>query len=170
MYRNGHYGAALLGYAPVGAVTIALGFDAVGVGGAIGALGLAMVPDWDQRIPGLSHRGPTHTVWFAALIAVAMGILAALAGYAHPDTGLVGTFGLATFGGAIGGVTILSHVAADALTPMGVEPFGGGGRHISYGVCRADSTLGNYGLLVLGVIAALVAHMIGAGLHDAFTG
>ena len=170
VYRNGHYGAALLGYAPIGAVTVALGFDAAGVGGAIGAAGLAVVPDRDQRVPGLSHRGPTHTVQFAATVAVVVGALGALAGYAHPDVGLLGTLGVAALGSAVGGVTILSHVAADALTPMGVDPFGEDGRHISYGVCRADSTLGNYGLLALGVAVALLADALGSGLHDALAG
>jgi inner membrane protein len=170
VYRNGHYGAALLGYAPIGAATVALGFDVAGVGGAIGAAGLAMVPDWDQRIPGLSHRGPTHTVQFAVTVAVVVGALGALAGYAHPDAGLLGTLGLATLGSAAGGVTILSHIAADSLTPMGVDPLGEDGRHISYGVCRADSTLGNYGLLALGVVAALLAYALGSGLHDALAG
>lgn len=170
VYRNGHYGAALLGYAPIGVVTVALGFDAAGVGGAIVAVGLAMVPDWDQRVPGLTHRGPTHTVQFAALLAVAVGTLGALAGYARPDIGLAGSLGLAILGSAVGGVTVLSHIAADALTPMGVTPFGEDGRHISYEVCRADSTLGNYGLLALGAIAAVLAYALGAGLHDALAG
>jgi inner membrane protein len=170
VYRNGHYGAALLGYAPIGAATVALGFDAAGVGGAIGALGLAMLPDWDQRVPGLTHRGPTHTVQFAALLAVGVGTLGALVGYARPNTGLAGTLGLAILGSTIGGVTILSHIAADALTPMGVTPFGEDGRHISYAVCPADSTLGNYGLLAFGAIAAVLAYALGSGLHDALAG
>jgi inner membrane protein len=170
MYRNGHYGAALLGYAPIGAVTVALGFDVAAVGGAIGALGLAMVPDWDQRVPGLPHRGPTHTVQFAALVAVAVGALGALAGFLNADVGPFGTLALAILGSAVGGVTILSHVAADALTPMGVDPLGADGRHVSYGVCRADSTLGNYGLLALGAIVALLAYALGSGVHDALAG
>ena len=49
---------------------------------------------------------------------------------------------------------------------MGVEPFGDG-RHYSYGVCRADSTLGNYGLLVLGLVVALVGYGLGAGVNGA---
>jgi hypothetical protein len=53
---------------------------------------------------------------------------------------------------------------------MGVDPLGEGGRHVSYGVCRADSTLGNYGLLALGVVAALLAYALGTGLHDAPAG
>jgi inner membrane protein len=45
-----------------------------------------MVPDYDQRVPGIAHRGPTHTVWFAAL--VSLGV--ALAGGAYAlGTGIV---------------------------------------------------------------------------------
>jgi inner membrane protein len=45
-----------------------------------------MVPDYDQRVPGIAHRGPTHTVWFAALV----GLGVALAGGAYAlGTGIV---------------------------------------------------------------------------------
>jgi inner membrane protein len=161
MQREGHYGAALLAYAPLGAVTLALGFRVAAIGGALVAIGLAMVPDYDLRIPGIKHRGVTHTVRFAAVVAIALGLLGAGAGTLHPSTGPLSAVGIGVFAAAVGGVTILSHIAADALTPMGVEPFGDDGEHISYDVCRADSTLGNYALLVLGIVGAFLA--LGAG-------
>lgn len=61
------------------------------------------------------------------------------------------------FGAATGAVVTLAHIGADALTPMGVAPLGDDGPHITYDVCRADNTLGNYGLLALGGAAALLA-------------
>ena len=47
---------------PWGAVTLALGFDTLAPLGTAGAVGLAMLPDYDQWVPGVSHRGPTHTI------------------------------------------------------------------------------------------------------------
>jgi inner membrane protein len=49
-----------------------------------------------------------------------------------------------------------SHLASDALTPAGVPllwPLSD--RRYSLDVVRADSTVGNYGLLVAGVAASL---------------
>lgn len=167
MHREGHYGASLLAYAPLGFVVIALGFPTAGVGGAVLALGLAMVPDWDQRIPGITHRGVTHTVHFAAVVAVVTGLLGAGMGASVSDGNVLVVLGAGVFGAATGAVSILGHIGADALTPMGVEPFGSDGPHYSYGVCRADNTLGNYGLLALGIAGGLVAFYAGRGVQAA---
>jgi hypothetical protein len=47
---------------------------------------------------------------------------------------------------------------------MGVTPFGDD-RHYSYDLWNADSVLGNYGLLALGVVSASGALVIGAELN-----
>ena len=70
MYREGHVGAALLAYAPVGFVVAAAGFRFLSLIGGIGVAALAMLPDYDQKVPGVDHRGPTHTVWFAVVVGV----------------------------------------------------------------------------------------------------
>ncbi|QSG10430.1 metal-dependent hydrolase [Halapricum desulfuricans] len=164
MYRYGHYGAALAGYSPLGAVALALGFETAAVGGAVVAVGLAMVPDWDQKVPGIAHRGPTHTVAFASVVAAVLAVASAAIAWASPELGPLVAMGAGLYLGAAGGVTILSHIAADALTPMGVKPFGDGERY-SFDVCRADSTLGNYGLLALGVLVAALAYAFGAAVN-----
>lgn len=170
MHRPGHYGASLLAYAPLGFVTLALGFPTAGVGGGVLAVALAMVPDWDQRIPGVKHRGVTHTVYFAALVAVGAGILGAGMGASVSDGDALVAVGGFVFGATTGAVAILGHIGADALTPMGIDPLGEGGPHISYGVCRADSVLGNYGLLALGLAGAVVAFYAGQGVHAVLAG
>ncbi|WP_135666986.1 metal-dependent hydrolase [Halorhabdus rudnickae] len=158
MHREGHIGAALLAYAPVGFVIFVVGFEGAAMAGAVGAGLLAMVPDYDQRVPGISHRGLTHTVWFAALVGIGLGLIGLAIG---SNDGILAAIGLGTFGLLVGAVTILSHIAADALTPMGVEPFAPvRDDHYSYDVARAANPIANYALLVLGVIAlglALVA-------------
>jgi inner membrane protein len=65
VHREGHVGAALALYAPVGFPAFVSGFRSLAVLGAIGAVALAMLPDQDMRIPLVSHRGITHTLWFA---------------------------------------------------------------------------------------------------------
>jgi inner membrane protein len=167
MHREGHYGASLLAYSPLMFVTVALGFPSAGVGGGALALVLAMVPDHDQQIPFVKHRGVTHTVYFAAVVAVGTGLLGAGMGasVSSPDVNLLIVLGGAVFGATTGAVSILAHIGADALTPMGVEPWGADGRHISYDVVRADSLLGNYGLLALGGVAGLLAFYIGRGVN-----
>jgi len=159
MHREGHVGAALLAYAPVGAVTLALGFDTLALLGAVGAAGLAMLPDVDQRIPGLTHRGPTHTVWFA----LAVGVLLAVAGgVAGGSRGILSAVGLAVWAFVAGTGTIGSHLLADALTPAGVRPFAPyRDGFYSYDLARASNPIANYALLAVGVFAAGGALAVG---------
>lgn len=101
MHRNGHYGASLLAYSPLGFLAVAIGFPVAAVGGGVLAVALAMVPDWDQRIPGVAHRGVTHTVYFAAVVAVPTGLLGAGMAIHLDDTVLPGR--CSTFGWGIWG-------------------------------------------------------------------
>lgn len=153
VHREGHYGAALLVYTPLGFVAFLLGFETLAVGGALAAGALAMVPDLDVRVPGLKHRGPTHTVWFALAVGVATGVAGwVLAGQVEPS---VPAPAVAGFGALVGFLTVCSHIGADALTPMGVRPFAPADRRkFTLSVTTADSTLANYLLLALGVGAA----------------
>lgn len=153
MHQKGHIGAALLAYAPIGAVTLALGIQRLAVLGAVAAVGLAMVPDWDQRVPLIAHRGPTHTVWFAGLVGLVLGgITAVVAGSVA-----------AVFALLVGVVTVGSHILADALTPMGVRPFAPiRTRRYTLGLVRAANPVANYLLLVLGVIAIAGAYVVGS--------
>jgi len=167
MHREGHYGASLLAYSPLGFAVTALGFPTAAVGGGALAVVLAMVPDWDQRIPGVAHRGPTHTVHFAGVVAVGTGLLGAGMGASVSDGTVLVTLAAGVFGATTGAVAILAHIGADALTPMGVDPLGDDGPHLCYDVCRADSLFGNYGLLALGGAAALVAFYGGHGVNAA---
>ena len=163
MYQKGHIGAALFVYAPVGFVTFVVGFKGIAVLGAVGAGAIAMVPDYDQKIPGISHRGITHTVWFAALVGIVLGIAGMLVGLR--SEGVIAAIGLGGFVAIVGTGTILSHIAADALTPMGVEPFAPiRDDHYTYDVTRASNPLANYGLLAMGVVATGLALAAGNAL------
>jgi len=75
-----------------------------------------MVPDLDQRVPGIAHRGSTHTIWFALVVGVITAITAVVLATAGPVLSAVTGF-------VVGASTIGSHIAADALTPAGVRPW-----------------------------------------------
>lgn len=159
MHRSGHVGAALAAYAPVAFVAAALGLDDLAALGALGTVGLAMLPDVDLRIPLVAHRGPTHTVWFALLAAAAGAVVGWTAG---ASAGAFVALGLAAFGGAVCGLSVGSHVLADALTPMGVRPFAPvSDRRVSYDLTRASNPVSNAVGLVLGAAIAVGAFALG---------
>jgi len=152
MYQQGHYGAALLVYAPVAIVaSMVVSLGLVLIGGVV-VVWLSMLPDLDQRVPLIEHRGVTHTVWFALLVG---GVIGAGAGLLGANTGFASVRELTVFGFVVGTTTIVSHILADALTPMGVRPFAPlDRRHVSYNVTRAKNPLANYTLLLIGVLVA----------------
>lgn len=159
MYRTGHYGVALVVYAPVAFVLLAAGFEELAlVGGTIVVWG-AMIPDVDQRLPFVSHRGLTHTVWFALFVGLLFGVVGWLSGLAVAP---LGRGGLAAFGFVVGTLTVGAHLVADALTPMGIRPFAPfGAESCSLGMTRAGNPFGNAILLVLGLVLAGMAFLAG---------
>lgn len=152
MHQEGHWGAALLVYAPLGFVVALVGAIRVALVAGIVAVALAMVPDQDQRVPGLDHRGLTHTVWFALLVGAILGVAGGLLGTANS---LVAGVGFAGLGFLVGALTVVSHIGADALTPMGVEPLAPvDDRHLTFDVTRASNPAANYALLALGALVS----------------
>lgn len=160
MHKRGHIGAALGAYAPLGFLTTAIAGVEIGVLGGVAAAGISMLPDYDQRIPFIDHRGPTHTIRFAVAVGVALAVAGLFAGLSY---GILGAVGGLLFGFFLGTGTMLSHIGADALTPAGVEPFEDG-RHYSYGIVRAANPIANYLLFGVGVGVALLGIVFGAAL------
>lgn len=118
VHRLGHLGVALLAYAPAGTVLSVAGEGALTLVGGLVALAFATLPDADEFLP-IAHRGPTHSIVFvvaAALVVAALtGAAAALLG---GRTLLVGTVC-----GGVAALSLVSHIAADSVTPMGIKPF-----------------------------------------------
>ena len=167
MYKKGHYGVALLTYAPVGFALVALDAPLLAFVTGAAMLWLAMLPDVDHRLPLIEHRGPTHSLLFAVLVGLVfagagylLGAPAALASLLGGDSlgawaGPTARLRLTAFGFFVGFVSVFAHLLGDALTPAGVNflwPLSR--REFSIGLTRADSTAWNYGLLVLGVLAS----------------
>ncbi len=168
----GHFGVALLVYAPVGAALLAQGFDAAAlVGGAV-VMALSTVPDVDHSLPFVEHRGSTHTVGFAMLVGVVVGALGIVLGAAtaaagnpgpseglgvalHTADGLTAAGRLGAFGFLLGVLAVASHLLGDVLTPKGITPFWPVSRaHYTVSVCRADNVTANYMLLTTGIAVA----------------
>lgn len=158
MYRPGHYGVALLAYAPVGALLVAAGFETVAFAGGALTLLLTPLPDYDQRVPLLSHRGPTHTVAFALLVGGALG-----AGGWLLAPAATGRTAAAAFGFGVGVLAVGAHLLADVVTPAGIRPFWPlSSRQYSLGLARASHPVANYLLLAAGVLATAVALLLSA--------
>lgn len=155
MYRAGHYGAALLVYAPLGVAVGAVGHEAVAVVGGAVAVALSTTPDYDHRLPLIAHRGPTHTLLFALVVgaALAAGVFSLATGEAAFEPPA-----LAAFAFAVGTLSIGSHLLADWLTPMGIRPFWPvSSRRYSISVTTAASPVANSLLLGAGVAATFTA-------------
>lgn len=164
MNRDGHLGAALLAFAPLGLALTRTGAVGMAALGAALAVGLAMVPDYDQRVPGIAHRGVTHTLAFAFAFGLAVGTAAGAFGEATGVelSGSMTLYGLElvslqSYASLVGTVAVLSHLAADALTPSGVPllyPLSD--RRFSLALVTADDAVANYALLVGGAAGSLL--------------
>lgn len=162
MFRPGHYGVSLALYSPVGCWLVATGETTAALAGGAGLLALSMLPDVDTLLPVVPHRGPTHTLPFAVLVAGVTWAAATATGFgAHP----VGPVELSSFAAGVAAFAILSHLAADVLTPMGVAllwPLSR--RRYTLSLCRASNRVANYLLFALGVFATASAAYLGTVL------
>jgi len=170
MHREGHHGLNALLYAPVALIVTLFASVELAIIGAIFFVGTASIPDFDRHFDNdmnsnrsklwtlipIKHRGFTHTVWFAALAGIIGGSFAGVIGVQmtpqHAPTLVVVFGGVMTAGGVLG------HILGDMMTPMGVKPFSPLRRKkYSLAWFLAKSKLANYGFLVVGGTALLVA-------------
>lgn len=165
MYRTGHIGAALLAFGPIGFVAGAIGGAEPALIGAGVSAFLASVPDLDMQAPLVKHRGPTHTAWFAALVGACVGALGFAAGL---QMGIFVALGAGLFGFVTGAVAIGSHIAADALTPMGIRPFAPfSNQKYTWDLVKAANPIANYALLGLGGAIGIGLSVLGVWIHQA---
>jgi inner membrane protein len=161
MYKNGHRGVALLLMAPLTAM-----FGPIGFCMSMVAVAVCRLPDIDHDYTWLTHRGPTHTIWFATGVAA----LVTAGGYAGlsivpvnlPRLPLALLFGATVFLG------LLSHLFADALTvgrnSHAIRPFNPLSPHpLRFGLVRADSRFANSFLLAAGGVFQAMAFVASIG-------
>lgn len=155
MHRGGHYGTALIAYAPVAFALLAVDYVELAVAGGAVVVGGAMLPDLDQRIPGVKHRGPTHTVWFALAVGAVLGAGGAVFGVSR---GVFAAVALGLFGLGIGTLAVAAHLLGDVLTPAGIRPFAPvSSKEYTLDVAKAANPIANYSLLAVGVLVTSVA-------------
>jgi inner membrane protein len=168
MYRNGHIGLGLLFAAPIALIAgIAQSSGHTIAVFSIGVL-TAQIPDVDQRIPVISHRGITHTVWFGVLASGTLTV-ALLALLSVPFTGnfitdpgtLVIEFPVTAGIIALGALSgFLSHLFGDILTEAydyTVNPFWPVlPQSYTLGITTADSRFWNTAFLAGGVALTIV--------------
>ncbi|SEV88516.1 Membrane-bound metal-dependent hydrolase YbcI, DUF457 family [Natrinema salifodinae] len=157
MYRDGHVGFNALLYAPFVPLVTARWSLALALWGAALAIVTATLPDVDQAIARIDHRGPTHTVWFACLVGLVAGagtVLVAHSGQAF-DVGASAGFG---FGFAVGTGGILAHLAGDVVTPMGISPLAPVSRaHVTFDAFKSKNGRINRAVLLVGAVALLAS-------------
>lgn len=172
MHRSGHVGLALLFVTPLAFIVATV----YGIELGIGTLALAVIasdlPDRDQQIPGLSHRGFSHTVWAALVVAGLGGIVGfylSTTMTSSPPLPIPGIDTLVSIGPILFAVltalpiliAYLSHIVGDILT-MGSAYFGMDIKplyplteaSVQLGIMKAESMMWNSILFVLGVVAA----------------
>jgi inner membrane protein len=171
MHRQGHLGLALAFVAPYSYFLA----TSVGMAFALGAIGIAVavsdLPDKDQHIPGLSHRGFSHTLWAALIVSSAAGgvgySLAARLPQAERSSiqfieslATASPEGVAWFVAIAAFLGYVSHLFGDMLTVgsdyygMNVEPFAPiSNASFQLGLTKADSKFWNGFLLLTGTIA-----------------
>ena len=151
MYKSGHVGVALLAYAPLGSLLLGTGRSELAVVAGVVMVALSTLPDADHWIPFVNHRGFTHTLPFAVLVGLAVGVVGAAAGPAVLSSSAAST---AALGVVVGTLSILSHIAADSVTPMGIRPFWPlSGWHVTFDIVPAKDPVANFVLLGAGVVA-----------------
>ncbi|SNR49788.1 inner membrane protein [Halorubrum vacuolatum] len=146
----------LILYAPVLVVLLWMELYVFALLGLVLGMGLVMLPDKDQGIPLLPHRGFTHTIWFASLVGLGMAlvgmILAPILIWIGVDVQIV-----VLFLGFVGVFSIVAHLFADAITPAGIRPYQPLSQRRHSGRISANSFLGNWVLWLLGIGAILFA-------------
>ncbi|UIO99308.1 metal-dependent hydrolase [Halobaculum sp. CBA1158] len=152
MYKRGHLGVAMLTLAPITFWLLTAGYPVFAVLVAGTVLYLAMLPDVDHRIPGIPHRGPTHSLLFAGVVG---GVFAGAASLVEPvlSVAVPGGVSMVAFGFLLGFGSVVAHLLGDVITPAGVNFLWPYPREWSLYLTTADSTLWNWGLFVLGVFA-----------------
>ena len=157
----------MLALAPITFWLLGGGYPAFAALVAGTVLYLAMLPDVDHRLPGVPHRGPTHSLLFAGVVGAAFAGAASLvepvfsvaASLAEPvfSVAVPGGVSMVAFGFLLGFGAVVAHLLGDVITPAGVNFLWPYPKTWSLSLTTADSTLWNWGLFVLGVFAMAAA-------------
>lgn len=149
MYSKGHIGLTLL---ILSLLMIPFRYSETAIVIILFSAMLSSLPDIDlslQRFSSrLHHRGPTHSILFAAMVGISFGLLLY---YSHQT---LGWFGIGFLSGFMG---VVSHLIGDMLTYHAFKPLWPlSDREVALGLCPAGSRTVNEGLMTLGAAAFLL--------------
>lgn len=151
MYLLGHLGVGLLVFAPLAYYLCRTGRGRGASTGTATILLLATSPDVDTYVPGVAHRGATHTVWAALLVGALLAFLALWLHAVGPGRGHAAGFAF-----LLGATSVGSHLLGDVLTPMGIQPFAPLlGSEYTLSLVAARDPMVNLAFLVAGVLSML---------------
>lgn len=154
MLRIGHYGIAMLAYAPIAARFVRIDARLPVLIGLPIVLLAARLPDVDRRLPFVTHRGVTHTLWFVSLLPLALVSVVATSLAPAAIERSVWFLSVGYIPALLGGV---SHLVADSLTPMGIRPLWPvSNRRFAAGLVRSGDTSINYLLFFCGIAAIAI--------------
>lgn len=119
VHALGHVGLAFAFATPLAVVLAESGLPGSILPATAVFVGLSTLPDVDYHLPGIAHRGGTHSIPFAIAVGLVVAGAAVMGGpvLVSGDAAVLATIGFALGAGAVG-----LHVLADVLTPMGVAP------------------------------------------------
>lgn len=165
---------AMLLYAPVAFILVYFQQYVAAVAAGAIIVGTTRVPDWDLWLPGVSHRGITHTLLFVVFFGLLIGMVFAVGIFYGPKVlplfslfydGAVTTRVILIAGGFgffCGATAIFAHLMADIITPMGLQPLVPFSTQ-RYGlrVARAANPIANGVLLTAGSVAVVLGWTAG---------
>lgn len=163
MYPPGHIGLTAVLFAPLICWLRRHGRGRTATECLAVATALSLLPDIDALLPGIVHRGVTHTL-LAAI--VAGGIVLLLVRYSNTPALSLGSEH-ATVPWVVGTTGVLSHLLGDVVTPMGI-----GLLYPIYGtvytldIVPASSPAANATLFVAGLTAVGLAYQVPVGVSN----
>lgn len=159
MYPPGHVGLTAMLFAPLLLWFRVRDREQAATECLVSAVVLSLLPDIDSLLPGLVHRGVTHTI--IAALAVGLLLPAVFRLRADVSTRLRPESVLLT--GLVGIGSIASHLVGDVITPMGIRPlFPVWGTTYSLDLVRASSPMANAALLLAGGLAVTLCYTVPA--------
>lgn len=165
MHHNGHFGVSMILCAPFLLVSLLSEMYIIGGVLCLSMLLFSSTPDIDLQLPFFTHRGFTHTVQFAVLLGLLMGVISFF-GLTYVDTQIVSLSQLlqvtvissilqlssVIFVGSTLG--IIFHLIGDIFTPTGVNLFSKANNYgYSLHICKANSKFGNESAMKLGFMS-----------------
>ncbi|WP_435361357.1 metal-dependent hydrolase [Haloarchaeobius sp. DFWS5] len=158
MYALGHLGIALLAFAPLALFLRNRRRNHVAAAGTLTTACFATLPDIDQWLATVPHRGVTHTVWFGVALGVVLASGAAVYGR-RSATVAVTSAGWAML---VGTLTTIAHLTGDVVTPMGISPLAPVVEgHVTLNLVAAANPAANQTLFTLGMLATVASWWAG---------